>query len=56
MPHEIQEYVDLADMMGYRTADDAVKNEEGTYNSSTGRFWCSKCYIAMGMPLGKCDV
>lgn len=25
---------------------------DGTYNSATGSFWCDRCYIVLGMPLG----
>ncbi len=31
-----------------------VRHGEGTYNASTGRFWCDPCYIAIGMPMGVC--
>jgi hypothetical protein len=27
---------------------------EGTYNPLNGHFNCDRCYIAIGMPLGKC--
>jgi hypothetical protein len=27
---------------------------DGTYNPANGHFWCDDCYIALGMPLGRC--
>lgn len=27
---------------------------DGTYNPKNGHFWCDSCYIAIGMPLGRC--
>ena len=33
------------------TADDIAKGD-GTYNPSTGQFYCFSCYIKVGMPLG----
>lgn len=30
-----------------------VKENEGTYNKKTGKFYCTTCYIKIGMPLGK---
>jgi len=47
-PKEIAEYWD----MGYPSATQAVKNEEGTYNAENGHFWCTHCYIVAGMPNG----
>lgn len=29
-----------------------VAKEDGTYNPATGYFYCFKCYIDLGMPLG----
>lgn len=52
-PQEIDEYVELAKTEGYANAEEAVKNEEGTYNPKTGQFYCTVCYIENGMPLGK---
>lgn len=26
--------------------------EDGTYNRDNGHFWCDRCYIRAGMPLG----
>lgn len=48
-PDEIEEYIEAAkenDM----TADEYVREEEGTYNSANGHFLCTNCYIAAGMP------
>lgn len=51
-PEELQEYVTLAKEEGYESAEQAVKREEGTYNPSTGAFYCTSCYIKIGMPSG----
>lgn len=50
-PSEIQEYIDSAEEEGI-TPDEFVAQEEGTYNEITGAFWCTKCYVKLGMPLG----
>lgn len=52
-PEELKEYVTLAKENGYESAEQAVKREEGTYNPSTGQFYCTSCYIKAGMPLGQ---
>lgn len=49
-PDEIQEYIDCAkdeDM----TPEEYVRTD-GTYNHRTKKFYCSSCYIKIGMPLG----
>lgn len=49
-PAEIDEYVDMGkeeDM----TPDEYVRCEEGTLNRATGLFYCTLCYIKIGMPL-----
>lgn len=51
-PDEIQEYVDLAADDGV-TPERFVKTGEGTFDPRTGYFWCTDCYIKLGMPLGK---
>jgi hypothetical protein len=57
-PDMIDEYVSIArendwqKKDGTPDADMAVRREEGTYNKETGRFYCTKCYIALGQPLG----
>lgn len=50
-PHEIKEYVGLA-KENKTTAEQAVIKNEGTYNYKTGLFYCTDCYIKLGMPLG----
>jgi CYTH domain-containing protein len=52
-PDEISEYTDMVKAGDYKTAEEAVKCEEGTYNPKTGAFYCTSCYIKVGMPLGK---
>jgi hypothetical protein len=32
--------------------DEIMRIEEGTYNEATGGFWCTGCYIELGMPKG----
>ena len=34
------------------TPDEYVEREEGTYNAETGLFYCTDCYVKIGMPLG----
>lgn len=51
-PADIPEYVSMAALEGLSSADDFVRQEEGTLNASNGHFWCTDCYIAAGMPLG----
>lgn len=48
-PGELSEYVHQSEVEGM-TPDDFVRELEGTYNPETGRFACTECYIAMGMP------
>lgn len=52
-PEQLIEYNMLAEEEGYSSAEEAVINEEGTYNPDTKMFYCSSCYIKAGMPLGK---
>jgi hypothetical protein len=52
-PAELAEYVEAARPRNYGlriSPDTYVRLEEGTYNPQTGRFACSSCYVAMGMP------
>lgn len=50
-PDQIEEYAYHNTQSGLEP-DDYVKQEEGTYNRSNGHFWCTECYIKIGMPLG----
>lgn len=50
-PEEIEEYTHAAEAENM-TPEEYVKTEEGTYNSRTGLFYCTECYIKIGMPLG----
>lgn len=50
-PDEIDEYIDMA-RQEETTPELFVKTEEGTYNRETGKFYCTSCYIKIGMPLG----
>lgn len=52
-PEELKEYVTLAKENGYDSAEQAVMCEEGTFNRATGKFYCTSCYIEIGMPLGQ---
>lgn len=52
MPHEIDEYV-KAVRGTTRTPVQYVTSQEGTYNRDSGRFYCTGCYVAIGMPSGK---
>ena len=51
-PEELVEYKSIAEAEGYETATKACMAEEGTFNRATGAFYCSSCYIKIGMPLG----
>ena len=51
-PKDIIEYVVSAEDYGC-TPNEYVKMEEGTYNDVTKKFYCTRCYISVGMPLGK---
>ena len=51
-PAEIPEYQDFREF-GCESPDDMVQREEGTYNPTTGLFYCTQCYIALGCPSGK---
>lgn len=50
-PAEITEYVTAA-THEQTTPEAYVWAEEGTLDRSTGRFCCTECYIAVGMPTG----
>lgn len=49
---KIDEYIRLAKDLDYKSVDECVANEEGTYNPETGYFYCTECYIKVGQPLG----
>lgn len=51
-PSKLHEYIDLAEECDYSSAEEAVICEEGTYNESNGHFYCTPCYIRVGMPPG----
>jgi len=51
-PDKLSEYVSSAKMEGV-TPEEYVQQNEGTYNAKTGLFYCTDCYIALGMPRGK---
>lgn len=51
-PKEIGEYIDSAKDCGMDPYDYVIQ-EEGTFNHTTGKFYCTQCYIRAGMPLGK---
>jgi len=55
VPDEIDEYI-LAAEEDYETPEQFVIEEEGTYNPEIKKFWCTECYIKLGMPLGKARV
>ena len=48
-PDELDEYIEPASEENM-TPDEYVREEEGTYNPENGRFLCTECYIAAGMP------
>ncbi len=50
-PSELEEYIEMGKAEGL-TPDEFVRQEEGTLNKQTGLFYCTDCYIKIGMPLG----
>lgn len=52
-PDQIDEFLEFVEEGDYDTAEEAVKNEEGTYNTGNGHFLCTDCYISAGMPANK---
>ena len=50
-PEDILEYIHAA-RDEQCTPEEFVMSEEGTYNPRTKLFYCTKCYIEIGMPLG----
>lgn len=50
IPDELLEYTIIAADLGM-TPDAYVRAEEGTYNVDEDAFFCTKCYIDIGMPL-----
>jgi hypothetical protein len=51
-PNEISEYKTQAKVYKI-TPEEYVRQEEGTYNLKTGLFYCTSCYIKIGMPRGR---
>lgn len=51
-PDEIREYINEA-AINDMTPEEFVKEEEGTYNPETDRFYCTHCYMKLGMPTKK---
>ena len=51
-PSEIEEYVEAASEEGFEMhPDEYVRRDEGTYNPQENAFFCTGCYIDIGMPL-----
>ena len=50
-PRQLDEYIDTADAEGV-TPEELVRESEGTYNPGTDLFYCTDCYIKIGMPRG----
>jgi hypothetical protein len=48
-PHEIEEYIEAATDMDM-TPERYVILEEGTFNRKNGHFYCTDCYVDIGMP------
>jgi hypothetical protein len=51
-PNEISEYINMAEDNNC-TPEEFVVMQEGTYNHSSKFFYCTDCYIKIGMPSGK---
>lgn len=50
-PDKISEYIEFAKIENC-TPQEFVLQNEGTLNSITGQFLCTKCYLKKGEPLG----
>lgn len=50
-PEELSEYVAEAELEKITPTTYVVLNE-GTYNHKTQKFYCTECYIKIGMPNG----
>ena len=50
-PDDLSEYIFAANEENITPAE-YVEREEGTFNRKTGAFYCTSCYIKIGMPLG----
>ena len=48
---EISEYVCEA-KKNKMDVDDYIEEEEGTLNFKTKQFYCTNCYVKIGMPIG----
>jgi hypothetical protein len=53
-PWEIHEYQVLAEDYEEEPKDwpRIMDCEDGSYNANNGHFWCTECYVNIGMPLG----
>lgn len=51
-PKDIMEYVNEA-KVNEMEVEDFVRSYEMTLNEKTGKFYCTDCYIKIGMPSGK---
>lgn len=51
-PSELEEFKIMAEEVGM-TPDQVCYEEEGTLDETTGKFLCTTCYIAVGMPSGR---
>jgi hypothetical protein len=50
-PEELEEYIEYGKDAGLSPFEYCWQ-EEGTLNRHTGLFYCTDCYIKIGMPLG----
>lgn len=50
-PDQIGVYCDFAKVEEITPEEYVIRNE-GTYNHETKHFWCDRCYIDNGCPLG----
>jgi hypothetical protein len=48
---DLEEYKQAAEDEGMNV-EEYIIEQEGTYNSSNGHFYCTSCYIKSGEPLG----
>lgn len=52
LPKDISEYQERVQTGEFETEEQAVVRDEGTYNPITKQFYCTTCYVKVGMPLG----
>ena len=50
IPSQVREYRRMAKEEGFSSPEDAVRNNEDTWDPDTQTFCCTTCYINLGYP------